>query len=262
MELIDDVAGGAPGPRWHHALAASVMVAARAACAGVLLVSGCGGPVKESEAPVVRPAPVQKAGGDETGNEDDNQHENRDTQAHAQRDDDGGGGAVRLEEKTDPPMDLSQEAIARARQFQPIVHEAAAQHGVDPHLINGIIWHESKFNPRARGPSGARGLMQLMPRTSKSLARRLERPHRPYDPDFNVHAGTLLISRLLDKFDGDETVALAAYARGSGRVRGWLDEGQPFPEGVLRFVRKVKRGQATFAIVFADAAPTMQAATP
>lgn len=148
------------------------------------------------------------------------------------------------------PLSLSEEGLARARRVQGIVRAAAKAHGVDPHLLNGIIWHESKFNPRAKGPSGARGLMQLMPKTSAHLAKRLNRRHRPYDPDFNIHAGALLISTLLHKYDGDESLALAAYARGSGWVRGWQKRGGPLPERVQKFIRKVKRGQAAFAQAF------------
>ena len=129
---------------------------------------------------------------------------------------------------------------------QPFVAEAAADYDVDPQLVNGLIWVESQFRPKARNKSGARGLMQLMPTTAKALGRAIDRPAKPYDPEFNVHAGTYYLSRQLLRFDGDEALALAAYARGPGRVREWVDAGEPLPESVQGFVDKVQRARAAF----------------
>ena len=154
---------------------------------------------------------------------------------------------------TDPPQPplepyaLSDAQLTRAKKYQRIVAKAAADHGVDANLINGIIWTETKFNAKARNRSGASGLMQLMPITSKAMAKRLGRPHRPMDPDFNIHAGTKLLSQLLKKFDGDEELALFGYARGGGRVRAWQKTpDEPIPTGVQNFIRKVRRAQLTF----------------
>ncbi|MCX4242303.1 lytic transglycosylase domain-containing protein [Paraliomyxa miuraensis] len=143
-----------------------------------------------------------------------------------------------------PPWSADDEP--RIQEIQPLVAEAAAAHGVDPHLVNGVIWVESKFRPKAKNRSGARGLMQLMPKTAKALGRALKRPARVYDPEFNVHAGTYYLSRMLARFDGDRSLALAAYARGPGRVRAWVDAGEPFPAGVVRFVEKVEHASAAF----------------
>lgn len=130
---------------------------------------------------------------------------------------------------------------------QPFVAAAAAEHGVDPHLVNGLIWVESKFRPKAKNKSGARGLMQLMPTTAKALGRAIHRPAKPYDAEWNVHAGTFYLSRQLQRFDGDEALALAAYARGPGKVRAWVDAGEPLPDGVQGFVTKVQRARDVFA---------------
>lgn len=130
---------------------------------------------------------------------------------------------------------------------QPIVAAAAAEHGVDPHLVNGVIWVESKFDRKAKNRSGARGLMQLMPKTAKSIGRSLGRPAKVYDADFNVHAGTWYLSRLLAKFDGDERLALASYVRGPAKIRAWVAEDHPFPDGVVGFVEKVQRARRVFA---------------
>jgi soluble lytic murein transglycosylase-like protein len=146
-----------------------------------------------------------------------------------------------------PPLALDDEQLARARRVQKHVIAASKEYGVEPNLINAIIWNESKFNPKARNRSGARGLMQLMPKTSRAMAKRIGRANRPYDPSFSIHAGTYLISRLLEKFDGDVELALFGYARGSGNVRKWQSAPpQAMPEGVQEFIARVRRAQATF----------------
>lgn len=134
-----------------------------------------------------------------------------------------------------------------ARKMQPYVRKAASDHGIDPHLLNGIIWAESKFNPKAHNKkSGAKGLMQLMPGTAKAMAKRLERPSRPFDPEFATQAGAKLLSVLSEKFDGDVELMLFAYARGGGTVRKWQGTGKPMPEGVRKFIAKVRNAQASF----------------
>jgi soluble lytic murein transglycosylase-like protein len=136
--------------------------------------------------------------------------------------------------------------VPRIRKVVALVEKNAARYAIDPDLVLGIIWHESKFHADARGPGGAAGLMQLMPTVSRSLAKKLSLRHRPYDPEFNVQAGVYLLSRLVEKFDGDERTVLAAYALGSGRVRELLDAKQPFPERTERFIAKVQRTREAF----------------
>ncbi len=146
------------------------------------------------------------------------------------------------------PLTFDATQRARIEAVQRYVAQAAKTYDVDPTLVNGVIWVESKFEVRAKGPAGAQGLMQLMPKTARAMAQRVKRKSRPYNPEFSVHAGTYLLSILLKKFDGDQTLALFAYARGSGRVRAWQKQpGQPIPLGVQKFIHKVRRAQATFA---------------
>ncbi|MBV1862591.1 MAG: transglycosylase SLT domain-containing protein [Nannocystaceae bacterium] len=148
------------------------------------------------------------------------------------------------------PLKLSTEQLARARKVQPLVVQASKDFGVEANLINGIIWSESKFNPKARNRSGAKGLMQLMPVTARGMAKKLGRRVRVYDPEFSIQAGTKLLSIMLGRFDGDEELALFAFGRGGGRVRGWQANGETeMPTGVQRFIAKVRRGQKTFEML-------------
>ncbi|MCA9684357.1 MAG: lytic transglycosylase domain-containing protein [Myxococcales bacterium] len=117
---------------------------------------------------------------------------------------------------------------------------------MDPNLINGMIWVESKFDRKARGPAGAQGLMQLMPNTASAMAKQLGRKRNSYDPDFNIHAGTLLLARLISRFDGDLDLAIAGYNRGSGVVAGWVRDGEPMPERTRNYVDRVLRAKTWF----------------
>jgi soluble lytic murein transglycosylase-like protein len=128
---------------------------------------------------------------------------------------------------------LSGNELLRSRSVQPIVQAASRTHAVASDLVNGIIWVESRFQVRARSNKGACGLMQLMPRTGREVARAIGMTYHPYDPRFNIHAGTYYFSRLVDRYHGNQVLALAAYNIGPGRVDGWLQNGQPLP-GVSR----------------------------
>ncbi len=172
--------------------------------------------------------------------------------------DDPATAAIPSEAEVEPPW--REQDWPRIAAVQPLVRASAAQYGIDPHLINAIIWHESKFHPEVTGPGGSAGLMQLMPGTSKALAKRLGRPHRPYDPEFNVEVGTYLLARLLEKFDGDERLALAGYGLGSGRVRSLLAAGEPLPERTERFIAKVQRWRRAFAQADAERSQPRDAA--
>ena len=155
--------------------------------------------------------------------------------------------------------DLSPELIARIMKQQERVVSYATKHGVDPELVNAVIWVESKFDPRAKGPAGAMGLMQLMPRTAGSLAKRLGRRSRPYDPDFALDAGCLYIHRIMKRFDGDLRLSLAAYNRGVGKVKSWVEAGEPLPERTAAYVDRVLAAKAWLPLLIArergDVAP-------
>jgi soluble lytic murein transglycosylase-like protein len=94
-----------------------------------------------------------------------------------------------------------------------IIEEASAKYGVDPALVRAVIRVESGFDPSAESHAGAKGLMQLMDATARSLG-----VDDSFDPAQNVNGGTRFLSYLLTKYNGNEGVALAAYNAGPGRV--------------------------------------------
>lgn len=149
------------------------------------------------------------------------------------------GAEAQVVEEPETFPELSDEERQRIEATQRFVAKAAKKHGVDRQLINGVIWVESRFQARARGKHGPRGLMQIMPRTARSLARELGRKYEPYSADFNVDAGTLYIARMLALWDGDVSLALASYAAGPATVKRSLDTGEPLSPRIQTYVRRV-----------------------
>ena len=111
-------------------------------------------------------------------------------------------------------LDMSEGVAARCRLWRPVIETAAAEHGVDPALMAAIAWAESRFQPDARSRVGARGLMQLMPKTATAQG-----CSDPRDPPCAAAAAARLMVVLLERFDGREVYALCAYNAGAGRVR-------------------------------------------
>lgn len=95
-----------------------------------------------------------------------------------------------------------------------LVKRASEEYNVDVNLLASIIMQESRFDTTAVSPAGAMGLMQLMPNTANALG-----VTDPFDAEQNLFGGTQYISNLLQQFDQDERLALAAYNAGPTRVR-------------------------------------------
>jgi soluble lytic murein transglycosylase-like protein len=136
------------------------------------------------------------------------------------------------EEAEEMNASLSMVSKKKDELFHPIINEAASRHEVDPALVKAIIMAESSYNPRAISKKGAKGLMQLMPLTAESLG-----VEDAFDPANNIHAGVGYFKRLLNQFDGDVELALAAYNAGSKRVRQY--KGVPPFESTQRYIQKV-----------------------
>jgi len=145
-------------------------------------------------------------------------------------------GAETLAEKTSVP----DSALPREHNpFHGIIVQVAGRYEVDPSLIRAIIFAESGYNPRAKSKKGARGLMQLMPSTAKSLG-----VEDIYDPEENIDGGVRYFRLLLDRFDGDVQLALAAYNAGSRHVRNY--EGIPPFKATRRYIKKVLKFHEKF----------------
>ena len=113
--------------------------------------------------------------------------------------------------------------------YWPTLRTDSQQQGLDPYLVASLIRQESEFNPAAISYANAWGLMQLLPRVGKALAKQERvRPFRTtylLNPDVNLKLGTVYFRQLMDEFNGQPEYALAAYNAGDDRVKAWLANG-------------------------------------
>lgn len=128
------------------------------------------------------------------------------------------------------------------------IHRAATAHGVDPRLVAIIVLVESRGHPAARSRVGARGLMQVMPKTARDIARRrglrLGSLDQLYDPATNLDYGTWYLAQLIQRFrrfDPDRTIELAAgaYNGGPRRMQRHLERGTRLPRETRDYMKVV-----------------------
>ena len=119
-----------------------------------------------------------------------------------------------------------------------VIRQQAKEKGVDAALIAAVIYAESKFEDQ-ESSAGARGLMQITPEAAATIAKNSEATSFELkdlgDPEINIRYGTFLLRELLERYDGDEAAALAAYNAGPGNADKWGGAGLsvadiPFPE--------------------------------
>lgn len=142
------------------------------------------------------------------------------------------GGKIVYKELKKNSKSKSYASNINKESFNEIVTEKAVKYNLDPDLVKAVIKAESNWNPHAVSPKGARGLMQLMPTTAYELG-----VYNSFDPEDNIDGGTRYLRHLLERFNGDLTLALAAYNAGPARVEKSKSIPQ-IPETV-QYVRRV-----------------------
>ena len=148
--------------------------------------------------------------------------------------------------------------------YEDEIMTSAKEWDLDPYLVCGVIFTESAFRPEARSSVGALGLMQLMPATGLEEAELLMiegvTEEGLTEPALNIRLGCTYLKKLLDEF-GTESVALAAYNAGPGRVRQWLmeygtkEDGSilyiPYPE-TSKYVGRVQSAKGVYARLYPE----------
>ena len=155
--------------------------------------------------------------------------------------DDGAGTAVTAASEAPATETVTEQAPAGS--IDEMVTNAALTHHVDSDLIHGVIQAESSYRTDAVSGKGAKGLMQLMPGTAQEMG-----VEDPLDAAQNIEGGVGYLARMLERFDGDEKLALAAYNCGPSKVGsyGITDSGDPeqygrLPQSVRTYVENVQR---------------------
>ncbi len=115
-----------------------------------------------------------------------------------------------------------------------MIDDTSAKYGVDAKLIKALVKQESGFNPTAKSKAGALGLMQLMPSTAKGLGVK-----DPLDAKQNIEGGVKYVKSLLNRFDGNIILALAAYNAGPNAVKKY--DGVPPYKETQNYVKSVLR---------------------
>jgi hypothetical protein len=149
------------------------------------------------------------------------------------------------------------------------IQRSAAAHNLDPYSVAGLIRQETEFNPDARSPSNAYGLMQLIPATGRSMGRQEGIPvisvRSLLNPSINIPLGTQYLRSQLDHWGGDWAETLAAYNAGPGRVKQWLTwanyrepaefvESIPFNE-TREYVQAVLRNADMYRVIYGERHP-------
>lgn len=167
-----------------------------------------------------------------------------DAQIYAIRDDRGtlvlsdrplGVGAITFAVPDTTAVRTTREVQAdEAEAYRELIEQHASRHQVRPELVRAVIQVESAFNRWATSNKGAMGLMQLMPATAAEFG-----VDNAYNPIENIRAGVAYLRQLLDRFGGNEELALAAYNAGPGAVERYGQRIPPYRE-TRDYVEKVR----------------------
>ena len=151
------------------------------------------------------------------------------------------------------------------QRYAEYIDEHAKKQNLDPNLVRALILQESYYNPKARSPVGATGLMQIMPPTAKDHAKKLGIPFaasRLENPEVNVRIGTFHLRMLLSMFRGNTYLAVASYNAGQGNVMKWrrAAPGKPMDEFIesipfqetRNYVKRVTMLKSSYARLTSD----------
>jgi soluble lytic murein transglycosylase-like protein len=116
--------------------------------------------------------------------------------------------------KTPPDKPAQISVGGSSQKYNALITTIAEEVGISAHLLHAVIQVESAYNPNATSPKGAMGLMQLIPATAERFG-----AHQVYDPESNVRGGALFLKYLLQQFNHNLQLALAAYNAGEGAVK-------------------------------------------
>ena len=121
-------------------------------------------------------------------------------------------------------FDEALQELTLPLRHEDVIRQQAEEKGVDAALIAAVIYSESKFRDQTSS-AGARGLMQITPEAAETIANNSEATTFELkdlgDPEINIRYGTFLLRELLDRYEGDEAAALAAYNAGPGNADEW-----------------------------------------
>ncbi|RKD33215.1 lytic transglycosylase [Thermohalobacter berrensis] len=120
--------------------------------------------------------------------------------------------------------------------YEEYIGKYSKEYGIDPFLVAAIIRVESKYYKEAKSYKGAKGLMQISPITGKWAAKELGIKNYNedilYNPEINIKIGCWYLSKLMDQFDNNISVVVAAYNGGSGNVTKWLSNKKYSSDGI------------------------------
>ena len=149
---------------------------------------------------------------------------------------------------------ISEHKPHKKRGYDHIIRRNSEKYNIEPAIIKAVITAESNWNPEAVSHKGAIGLMQLMPSTAKDM-----QVSNPFDPEDNIEGGTKYLRHLLNRFNGDLDLALAAYNAGPAKVE--KSGGIPAIGETNKFVRSVieiyrgkshKKQEKIYKVVYED----------